>query len=103
MSRLIFAQLVREVVEDWVMAALEKDIDLGYEADGPAMILGNPFLLRELAKNLIDNALRYTPNGGHVTCSRAGHAGRRCSLRLKTMVSVSARSRPNWSSSVSTG
>ena len=62
-----FAQLVREVVEDWVMAALEKDIDLGYEADGPAMILGNPFLLRELAKNLIDNALRYTPNGGHVT------------------------------------
>ncbi len=27
---------------------------------GPAMITGNPFLLRELAKNLIDNALRYT-------------------------------------------
>jgi two-component system sensor histidine kinase TctE len=49
------------VVEDWVMAAIEKDIDLGYEADGPAMITGNPFLLRELAKNLIDNALRYTP------------------------------------------
>ena len=62
------AQLVREVVEDWVMAAIEKEIDLGYEADGPAMILGNPFLLRELAKNLIDNALRYTPRGGHVTC-----------------------------------
>src|SRR5574343_771281 len=62
------AQLIREVVEDWVMAAIEKDIDLGYESEGPAMILGNPFLLRELAKNLIDNALRYTPNGGHVTC-----------------------------------
>jgi two-component system sensor histidine kinase TctE len=45
MNRLIFAQLIREVVEDWVMAALEKDIDLGYESDGPAMILGNPFLL----------------------------------------------------------
>lgn len=62
------ALLVREVVEDWVVPAIEKDIDLGYESDGPAMIMGNPFLLRELAKNLIDNALRYTPTGGHVTC-----------------------------------
>ena len=62
------ALLIREVVEDWVMPAIEKGIDLGYESDGPAMIMGNPFLLRELAKNLIDNALRYTPSGGHVTC-----------------------------------
>jgi len=62
------AALIRDVVEDWVMVAIEKGIDLGYEADGEAMIMGNPFLLRELAKNLIDNALRYTPGGGHVTC-----------------------------------
>ena len=60
--------LAREVVEDWVMLALEKKIDLGYEADEAAMILGNGMLLRELAKNLIDNAIRYTPAGGHVTC-----------------------------------
>lgn len=62
------AQLAREVVEDWVIIALEKRIDLGYEADGAAMISGNAFLLRELLKNLIDNAIRYTPAGGHVTC-----------------------------------
>ena len=68
------ALLVREVVEGWVTQALEKGIDLGFEADGQAMIRGNPVLLRELAKNLIDNALRYTPSGGHVTCRvlRAG-------------------------------
>ena len=60
--------LIREVVEDWVMLALEKRIDLGFEAEGSAMVRGNPFLLCELAKNLIDNALRYTPAGGHVTC-----------------------------------
>ena len=60
--------LVREVVEDWVSVAIEKNIDLGYESEGPAMISGNAFLLCELAKNLIDNALRYTPAGGHVTC-----------------------------------
>lgn len=62
------AFLVREIVEDWVVVAIEKGIDLGYESGGVAMINGNPFLLRELAKNLIDNALRYTPSGGHVTC-----------------------------------
>lgn len=62
------AQVIREVVEDWVTPAIEQGIDLGYESEGPAMISGNVFLLRELAKNLIDNALRYTPRGGHVTC-----------------------------------
>ena len=67
------ALLIREVVEDWVMPAIEKGIDLGYESDGPAMISGNPFLLSELAKNLIDNALRYTPSGGHVTCRILGN------------------------------
>jgi two-component system, OmpR family, sensor histidine kinase TctE len=60
--------LMREVVEDWVMISMEKGIDLGYEEEGAAMIRGNAFLLRELAKNLIDNALRYTPAGGNVTC-----------------------------------
>lgn len=62
------AILARQVVEDWVMRALQKDIDLGYEAPGPAMVHGNAFLLQELLKNLIDNALSYTPNGGRVTC-----------------------------------
>ncbi len=60
--------LIRDVVADWVMIAIDKNIDLGYESPGPAMIMGNPFMLRELAKNLIDNALRYTQAGGHVTC-----------------------------------
>jgi two-component system sensor histidine kinase TctE len=62
------AQLIRDVVTDWVPVAIEKNIDLGLESDKPAMIVGNSFLLRELAKNLLDNALRYTPSGGHVTC-----------------------------------
>jgi two-component system sensor histidine kinase TctE len=60
--------LLREVVEDWVMIAIEKGIDLGYESAEGVMIMGSPFLLREMIKNLIDNALRYTPHGGQVTC-----------------------------------
>ncbi|MFZ1445988.1 MAG: sensor histidine kinase N-terminal domain-containing protein [Candidatus Dechloromonas phosphoritropha] len=62
------ARLMRDVVEEWVAIALEKRIDLGFEAQDVTMVSGNPLLLKELAKNLLDNALRYTPEGGHVTC-----------------------------------
>ncbi|WP_415033877.1 sensor histidine kinase N-terminal domain-containing protein [Azonexus sp.] len=62
------AVLARTVVEDWVMRALQRNIDLGYEAPGAAMVMGNAFLLQELLKNLLDNALHYTPDGGQVTC-----------------------------------
>ncbi|MFA7292101.1 MAG: sensor histidine kinase N-terminal domain-containing protein [Rhodocyclaceae bacterium] len=60
--------LLRELVEEWVMRALDRQIDLGYEPAPPSEIEGNPFLLRELASNLIDNAMRYSSAGGHVTC-----------------------------------
>ena len=61
-------QLTREVVEDWVVRALDRGQDLGFEAPEAAMVQGNAFLLRELITNLIDNALRYSPRGGHITC-----------------------------------
>ncbi len=71
------ATFVRDVVSDWVPAAIERGIDLGFEAarvqpdpsdpDARAPILGHPLLLREMTNNLIDNALRYTPRGGSVT------------------------------------
>ena len=64
------AELVRDAVRDFVPKALDKRIDLGYE--GPdeehgVRIQAQPVLLRELVRNLVDNALQYTPTGGTVT------------------------------------
>lgn len=63
------ASLAREVTQDFVPRAMEKRIDLGFE--GPESsherVLGEPWLLTELVRNLVDNALRYTPRGGEVT------------------------------------
>jgi two-component system, OmpR family, sensor histidine kinase TctE len=60
--------LTRDITTEWVPRAIERGLDLGFEGTDDAIpVKGNDFLLREMLGNLIDNALRYTPRGGHVT------------------------------------
>lgn len=59
---------VRELVAELVDRALAKSTDLGVEAStDPLFAVTNVTLLVELLRNLVDNALRYTPPGGRVT------------------------------------
>ena len=67
-TRLDIAELVHDVAIELAALAFEKNIDLSF--DGPATPLpinGNATMLREMVLNLVDNALRYTQDGGHVT------------------------------------
>lgn len=58
--------MLKGLEESFRSIAQEKDIELRVEGSN-ATVEGYPTLLRELFHNLIDNALKYTPAGGHVT------------------------------------
>ncbi len=70
--------LVADLTRQWWSEARARGIDLGLEADaGPITVQAQPALLREAVSNLLHNAIRYTPPGGHVTVLLArldGHA-----------------------------
>jgi two-component system sensor histidine kinase TctE len=63
------ALVVREVVQEAVPRALDKGIDLGYDGVSPSeleasgrIVMGNPVLIKEMVRNLVDNAINYTPS-----------------------------------------
>jgi len=62
-------EIARAASFDLLGQALARQVDLGFEDGGPVVIEGQPLMLRELVSNLVDNAIRYTPQGGHVTAS----------------------------------
>jgi two-component system sensor histidine kinase TctE len=67
-ERVNLAALARETTGEWVPRSLNRGIDLGFDdTSTDATISADPFLVRELLNNLIDNAINYTPAGGHIT------------------------------------
>ena len=60
--------LLREVCAGAAEQAMARQISLGFDAAPRAVeVQGSALLLRELFANLVDNAIRYTPEGGEVS------------------------------------
>ena len=56
--------------------AAKKHIDLGLAREAPVRVRGDPASLSILLSNLLDNALRYTPEGGKIDVALDNDGGR---------------------------
>lgn len=59
-------QLAESVCADLGSFILEKNLDFDLLADGEINVTGQEEWLRVLMRNLVDNAIRYTPSGGQL-------------------------------------
>ncbi len=66
LSPIALEAAVSEGVADTHALALARGIDLGLEAEPDVRVRGDRDALRTLVRNLVDNAVRYTPAGGRV-------------------------------------
>ncbi len=59
-------QVTMEAIQDSLPRAMHKRIDLGYDGaetgSASTTVMGNPTLLAEMIRNLVDNAINYTPS-----------------------------------------
>jgi len=79
----MFCDIVQTALEDLAFQAHHKNIDLGFERSGPDRLVAiDPVALREIAVNVIDNAIRYAPAGGVVTV-RVRSTGEKVSLEVE--------------------
>ena len=68
-------EVARSVVAELVPLADSKQIDLGISSSQQVAMVGDRDALGTLMRNLIDNAVRYTPEGGKVDVAIEGPAG----------------------------
>lgn len=71
-----FSALVADVAATVEPVAASRNIKLAAQAPAPAIVNGSTTHLRRLVINLLDNALKYTPDGGAIEVAVASERGR---------------------------
>lgn len=77
-GRVDLQAVARQAVADALPQAQARRIDLGLEAGDVAWVRGAPELLRVLLRNLVDNAVKYSPEGGRVDVTLRTAGGKPC-------------------------
>jgi len=59
-------QVAKEIAADLLSQAVDHGIDLGFDIVEPIAVRGEAAMLAIVIRNLLDNALRHTPDGGRI-------------------------------------
>jgi signal transduction histidine kinase len=68
--------IAAQAIADTHPLASARSIELSLDGESPAFIRGDADALRALVRNLVDNAVRYSPPGGSVRVRCEAQAGR---------------------------
>lgn len=68
-DKVCLVHIFRQVLEDLIPLAQAKHIDVGVIGDASAMVLASEIDLKILVKNIVENAIRYTPEKGRIDLS----------------------------------
>jgi len=85
MESVDLAEIARRAIADTVPYAASRGTELALVADAPLHVGGDALALGLLVRNLVDNAVRYSPNGARVDVSVANESsadGRAAVLRV---------------------
>jgi heavy metal sensor kinase len=66
-ENLNFSGLLKELYEAFNVVAMQKKISFTFSAFEEVLINGDSIKLKQLFSNLIDNAIKYTPDGGNIS------------------------------------
>lgn len=75
-ERVELGELAREAVRSLAPRAAERGVRVALRAAAPLRVVGDPSRLRQVIDNLLDNAIRFSPEGGEVDVGIEAVAGR---------------------------
>ncbi len=94
-ERVELAALLRDVCEPFREKARARELDLKVNVPANAHAETDPVLLRSIVRNLVDNAVAYTPRGGEVQVETAADNGCLALRVLNTTDSLEERDLPH--------